>query len=146
MVLISPWVDLRADTPSMTRNAKIDPMVRPSWTRWCAREYLAGRDPEDPGCSPLYAKHEGLPAILIHTGTDEIIVDDSMRLAERCRASGVDITLRVFEGLWHEFQIHTGLLRESDEAVAEIAEFLRAQWVRARADTGADDRGVSGVG
>jgi monoterpene epsilon-lactone hydrolase len=125
IALLSPWVDLRGDTPSMTTNARIDPMIRPSWSRQCAELYLGGRDPNDPVCSPLFARHEGLPPILIHVGTDEVIIDDSTRLAERCKEAGVDMTLRVFHRMWHEFQIHAGVMRESDEAVAEIGEFLR---------------------
>ena len=126
LVLVSPWLDLRCDSPSMTENAKIDPMLSPRWSRQCAAAYLADRDPEDPACSPLYANHEGLPPVLIQTGTDEIIVDDSMRFAELGREAGVDVTLEVFEGLWHEFQIHAGLLREADQAIHQIAQFLHA--------------------
>ena len=126
LVLVSPWLDLRGDTPSLTKNEKVDPMLRPAWSRRCAAAYLAGRDPEDPACSPLYARHEGLPPVLIQTGTDEIIVDDSIRFAERAREAGVDVTLQVFEGLWHEFQIHAGLLREADQAIEQIAQFLHA--------------------
>ena len=126
MVLISPWVDLRGDSPSMTENVGIDPMLRPSWSRACATRYLHGRDPEDPACSPLYADHKGLPPILIQTGSDEIIVDDSTRLAARCRHAGVDVTLQMFEGLWHEFQIHAGRLAAADEALAKIANFVKA--------------------
>lgn len=126
LVLVSPWLDLRGDSPSMTENAKIDPMLRPVWSRQCAAAYLAGRDPDDPVCSPLYARHEGLPPVLIQTGSDEIIVDDSIRFAERAREAGVDVTLQVFEGLWHEFQIHAGLLREADEAIQQIARFVHA--------------------
>jgi monoterpene epsilon-lactone hydrolase len=103
-------------------------MLRVSWGRACAKRYLAGRDPEDPACSPLYARHEGLPPILIQTGSDEIIFDDSTRLADRCRDAGVDVTLQKFEGLWHEFQIHAGLLGAADEAVAKMAKFLRTHW------------------
>ena len=128
IVLLSPGVDLSGDYPSMTQNARKDPMIRPSWFHACARLYLGGRDPKDPACSPLFASHEGLPPMLIHAGTDEVLLDDSTRLAERCREAGVDVTLKVFEGMWHEFQIHAGLLRESDEAVAEIGEFLQSHF------------------
>ena len=128
IVLISPWVDLRSDTPSMSKNVHLDPMLRPSWTRACASMYLAGRDPNDPHCSPLFASHKGLPPILIQTGSDEIIVDDSIRLDARCREAGVDVTLQVFDGLWHDFQTHAGILEEADEAMTMIATFLQAHW------------------
>jgi monoterpene epsilon-lactone hydrolase len=133
-VLLSPWVDLRGDTGSMTSNASIDPMIRPSWSRECARLYLNGRDPNEPACSPLFADHRGLPPMLIHVGTDEVIVDDATRLADRCREAGVDVTLHVFDHMWHEFQIHAGIMKASDEAVAEIAAFLESHFGEADAD------------
>ncbi len=128
VVLLSPGVDLSGDYPSMTQNARKDPMIRPSWFHECARLYLGGRAPNDPACSPLFARHEGLPPMLIHVGTEEVLFDDSTRLAERCRAAGVDVSLKVFDGMWHEFQIHAGLLSESDEALAEIGEFLKSHF------------------
>jgi acetyl esterase/lipase len=90
--------------------------------------YLGQRDPGDPACSPLFAAHEGLPPTLIQVGSDEITLDDSTRLADRCREAGVDVTLQEFEGLWHEFQIHAGMLEAADEAIARISEFLDAHW------------------
>ncbi len=128
IALISPWVDLRGDTPSMSENVHLDPMLRPSWSRACSSMYLAGGDPNDPRCSPLFASHKGLPPILIQTGSDEIIVDDSIRLDARCREAGVDVTLQVFNGLWHDFQTHAGILEEADEAMTKIAEFLHTHW------------------
>lgn len=133
LVLISPWVDLRGDTPSMTNNVSIDPMIRPAWSRQCAALYLDGRDADDPACSPLFGRHEGLPPALIHVGTDELIFDDSTRLEERFRAAGVDVTLEVFDRMWHEFQVHAGVLAESDAAVAEIAAFLHTHFAQRRA-------------
>lgn len=128
LALISPWVDLRCDAPSMTKNAGIDPMLRPAWSRACSAMYRNGRDPGDPGCSPLFAAHHDLPPLLIQTGSDEIIVDDSIRLEASCREAGGEVTLQVFDGLWHDFQTHAGILVEADEAIAEIAAFLDARW------------------
>jgi acetyl esterase/lipase len=128
IALLSPWVDLRGDTPSMTTNARIDPVAKPSWSRSCALMYLNGRDPEDPACSPLFATHEGLPPILIQVGSDEIILDDSIRLADRCREAGVDVTIQKFDGYWHEVQIHAGILEAADQALAKIATFLTTHW------------------
>ena len=128
LALISPWLDLRCDTPSMTKNAGIDPMLRPAWSRACSTMYRDGRDPDHPGCSPLFAAHQDLPAVLIQTGTDEIIVDDSIRLEASCREAGGEVTLQVFDGLWHDFQTHAGILEEADEAIGEIAAFLDAHW------------------
>lgn len=124
LVLLSPWTDLTGDSESMRRNVRIDPMLRPRWSRQCATHYLGGRDPKTPACSPLFAAHAGLPPILIQVGSDELIVDDSTRLAERCQNEGVDVTLRPYAGMWHDFQSHAGILDVADQAMVEIAEFI----------------------
>ncbi|KPK16022.1 MAG: hypothetical protein AMJ62_07525 [Myxococcales bacterium SG8_38] len=124
IVLLSPWLDLTGSSDSMRHNARIDPMIRPSWSRQCASTYLGGLDPETPACSPLFAPHRGLPPILIQAGSDEVLVDDSTRLAARCRESGVDVTLRIYEGFWHDFQSHAGILEAADRAMREIAAFI----------------------
>ncbi|MGD8824313.1 MAG: alpha/beta hydrolase [Myxococcales bacterium] len=124
LVLLSPWTDLTGASDSMRRNVRIDPMLRPRWPRQCATHYLGGRDPKTPACSPLFADHRGLPPTLIQVGSDELIVDDSTRLAERCRSAGVDVTLHQYDGLWHDFQSHAGMLDAADQAMGEIAEFI----------------------
>jgi acetyl esterase/lipase len=83
---------------------------------------------DDPACSPLFADHKGLPPILIQVGTDEVLLDDSTGLADRCQEAGVNVTLEVFDGMWHLFQSSVGAMREADEAVAKIANFLGSHW------------------
>ncbi len=124
LALISPGVDLTYTAPSVEDNARVDPMLRPSWVRWCARQYLGGLDARHPLCSPLFADLRGLPPVLVHVGSQEILLDDSVRFAERCATHGVDATLEVFEDLWHEFHVHAGLLSAADDALDEIAGFL----------------------
>jgi acetyl esterase/lipase len=134
IVLISPWVDLRGDSGSIREKAAVDPMLSPSGVQSCSAAYRSGHPVDHTGCSPLFAEHEGLPPMLIHVGSDEILLDDATRLAERCRSAGVDATLKIYEGLWHDFHIHAGMMRESDEAIAEIASFIQRHVANADAD------------
>ena len=48
-----------------------------------ASYYLAGADPRIPYASPLYADPTGLPPTLIQVGSDEILLDDSVRRMDR---------------------------------------------------------------
>jgi len=66
--------------------------------------------------------------MLIQVASDEILLDDSIRLEARCREAGVDVTLQQFDGLWHDFQTHAGILKAADEAMERIAAFLEAHW------------------
>ncbi len=128
VVLISPWTDLSCNSPSRTDNAKIDPMIRTSWSKQCAAHYLDGRPVDDPACSPLFADHKGLPAMLIQVGTDEVLIDDATALADQCQAAGVDVKLQIFDGMWHVFQSSVGAMDEANEAIARIAHFLESRW------------------
>ncbi len=120
LVLISPWVDLSVSDLSETR----DPMLTAPWLRECARRYIAGGTLTDE-LDPLRANLAGLPPILIHVGSDEILLHDAKRLAAHAREAGVDVTLTVLDGLWHVVHLHSGLLRAATRAIDDIGGFVR---------------------
>src|SRR5438270_7772421 len=85
-VALSPWTDLALTGASLTRNATADPMENPDDTHFLAACYLGDGDPKNPYASPLYGDPTGLPPTLIQVGSDEVLLDDSVRMAERMRA------------------------------------------------------------
>jgi acetyl esterase/lipase len=125
MVLLSPWLDLSLSGDSIREQAEHDPVLRPSWISLCARHYAGSLALDDPRVSPLFADLRGLPPLLIHVGGDEILLSDAQRLQQHAAAAGVDAELHCFEGLWHDFQLHAGLLAEADASLAEIGAFAR---------------------
>jgi monoterpene epsilon-lactone hydrolase len=137
LALISPWIDLAGTGEAFVARAQRDPMLSPDGLRRWAREYLGELAPDHPACSPLYAELGGLPPTLIHVGTEEVLHTDSIRLAAHARRAGVDVRLREFEGLWHDFHLHVGLLRESGVAIRDIAEFIQQHLGAGHGDTGA---------
>jgi acetyl esterase/lipase len=87
--------------------------------------YLAGQDAEQPLLSPaVSADLVGFPPILLQVGTNEMLLDDSTRLAARAREAGVDVILDVTADVPHVFQSFTGILDEADEALDRAAHFL----------------------
>src|SRR6267154_471670 len=92
-----------------------------------ARYYLGDTDPRNPLASPLYADLRGLPPLLIHVGADEVLRDDSTRLAERARAAGVLVDLKVWPVVPHAWQLVPHLVPEARQSLLESAAFLRAQ-------------------
>ena len=87
--------------------------------------YPGGHDLKTPLISPLYADLSGLPPLLIQVGTEDILLDDSTRLAERARAAGVEVTLDVWEGMMHVFQFSAGFVPEARRAIATVGAFMR---------------------
>ena len=59
------------------------------------------------------------------TGTADLLLSDSERLAESARFAGVDVTLELGEGLPHVYPLADGT-PEAARATAEIGRFLRA--------------------
>ncbi len=90
-----------------------------------AAAYAGAVDLTDPGVSPLFGDLTGLPPLLIQVGDDEVLRDDSTRLAERAETVGVSVQLHVFEGAFHVFQMFP-TLPESSEALAEMGRFFDA--------------------
>lgn len=126
LATISPWTDLALSGASVQARAARDPLLTPACGAHWSALYRGGLAADTPACSPLYADPAGLPPLLVHVGSEEIIYDDAQRWVAKARAAGVAVTLREYAGLWHDFHLQAGLLREADDAVAEIAAFCAA--------------------
>ncbi len=124
--LFSPWTDLAATGESIRTNANRCAMFHGPDIGFSARYYLGETDPRNPLASPLYADLKGLPPLLIHVGADEVLRDDSTRLAERARAAGVRVELRVWPVVPHAWQLAPHLIPEARQSLRESAAFLRS--------------------
>jgi epsilon-lactone hydrolase len=124
--LMSPHVDLTSSGASMTERADQDPIFTPAALRQMASDYLAGADPTTPLASPLFAALGGLPPLLVQTGTAELLLSDSERLASAATQAGVEVTLQLGEGLPHVYPIMLDT-PEAAEATEQIAQFLGAR-------------------
>lgn len=123
LVCLSPWTD--ASATQLHNPPAGDPLLHPAWIRQAVELFCpVGMDRFDPELSPLYADLSGLPPLLIQVGEDEVLLNDSLRLAERARAAGVEVQLERYPGLWHVFQSQVGLLDVADLAIARVAGFL----------------------
>jgi acetyl esterase/lipase len=123
-VLFSPLTDLTGSGASHKTNEQRCAMFRGTVLERVRELYLAGTDPRDPLASPLYADLRGLPPLLIHVGADETLRDDSTQLAEKARAAGVAVELRVWPGVPHCWQLFSGFVPEGRQSLAAAAEFL----------------------
>ncbi len=89
-----------------------------------AELYLVNTDPRNPLASPVFGDYTGIPPLLIQAGEHEMLRDDSVRVAAKARADGVKVTLEVWPGMVHVFQVRE--LPESLEAIQHMADFMRA--------------------
>ena len=126
-VCISPWVDLTCSGASYRTKAEADPIVQQAAVEEMARAYLGAAAPRTPLASPLFADLRGLPPLLIHVGSDEVLLDDSTQLADRARAAGVDATLEVWDRMIHVWHWFLPMLDEAETAVDGIGRFIRTR-------------------
>jgi monoterpene epsilon-lactone hydrolase len=125
IVTFSPGLDATRAGESMDTKEGIDPVLTRQSVEHTGAMYLAGADPHQPLLSPaVLADLTGFPSMLIQVGTNEILLDDSTRLAARARAAGVDVILDITADVPHVFQSFAGVLDEADQALDRAALFL----------------------
>ncbi len=123
--VMSPLTDLSLSGASYRTRADADPIFTQQVLATLARTYLAAEDAKNPKASPLFSSLTGLPPIRIDVGDDEVLLDDSVRFAERARIAGVNVTLTVWQGMPHVFQSALDRFRAADRSLNEIGAFLR---------------------
>lgn len=123
-VAMSPWTDLALTGTSLTGNAAADPMLNARDLPELVCCYLAGADPRDPYASPLYGDPTGLPPVLIQTGSDEILRDDAVRMAEKLQQANPQSRLEIWPRMPHAFQLFVPALPEAHAAIAQIGAFI----------------------
>ena len=130
--LLSPSTDLTMSGPSARYNADADPMFSPAAGDLLPDLYCPGQDRQNPLLSPLFGDWHGLPPLLFHACSTEMLLDDSVRAHDRARQAGVQAEIEVFVGLPHVFHVFRWL-PESRRAVPAVAEFIRQTSVLRRA-------------
>jgi len=123
LFLISPVVDLTFSGESMITRANLDPFTSKEVLIHCAQLYAQGADIHLPFVSPLYADLSELPAMLIQVGDHEILLSDSVRLADKVNHCGSAATLKVWDTMWHVWHSYSDL-PEAQQAIEEIRDFL----------------------
>jgi acetyl esterase/lipase len=127
-VCISPATDLACTGESfITRK---DPLLSTRFVNIMIPYYIGDQDPRQPLISPHYARLDGLPPLLIHVGGDEILLSDSVRLAEHARSAGVDVQLVIYPAMWHVWHLFVPIMPEARQAVDEIGQFIQRYLVR----------------
>lgn len=121
-VALSPVADLTFSGESVQRNDGVDDMFSADLMGAMVPLYLASRDLcTHPHVSPVFGDFTGLPPLLLIVGSTELLLDDSVRVAQRWPGS----TLLVWDGMPHVFA-GFGFLPEAREATRRIGRFIRA--------------------
>jgi epsilon-lactone hydrolase len=124
-VALSPWTDLALTGPSLKLNANADPLLNAEDPPQFVEDYLAGADPRTPYASPLYGDPAGLPPTMIQVGSDEVLRDDAVRMADRMRKAGCQVELEIWPRMPHVWHAFAPLIPEARRAIERIGSFVR---------------------
>jgi len=125
--LTSPWTDLTLTAPSLASHADIDPVLTCEVLAGAAELYGgASIDRRDPRLSPLFGVMSGMPPIMIHVGTDEILFDDAVSYDTAAQRQGATIETHVWSGMTHVFPANITMFHAAREAMNLSCAFLRS--------------------
>jgi len=125
VVTLSALTDLSLSGDSIVSRAGLDPVLDPASLRRCVDAYLSGTHPRNPDVSPLFADLRGLPQLFMQVGGREILLDDTLRFAEKAAAAGVAVMLNVWPEMFHCWQMYAPFVPESQRALDRVATFIR---------------------
>lgn len=123
-ILFSPWTDLAMTGRSIRENERRDVWLsRRHLESWGAC-YRGTASKTNPFVSPLYADVAGFPPLMFVVGDREVLLADSLRIAERARQADVAVRVEVGRRMQHDFPLALPWLKESRRAWQTIDEFL----------------------
>ena len=125
-VLLAPWTDLTASSPSYRTLRKFDPTITQEGLRQSGLMYAGERDPADPMLSPLFADLSGLPPMLIHVAGNERDARRQPAAGGTGAGAGGGRDAESLRRLWHVFHAAGIEIPESRQAIDEIGAYLRA--------------------
>lgn len=114
-------------SPSLRDCAASDPLLPVARFAEAVELVRGALSPEDPRLSPVLDRFDRPPPVLIQVGRDEILRDDSRRMAALLRAEGGRVLLQEVPGVPHVWHILDGYLPEARVALREAARFAADQ-------------------
>jgi acetyl esterase/lipase len=111
---------------SILNNRKTDTVMDWETLFVSARHYLRKSNPCDAYASPAYASFAGFPPVMVHAGAGEILRDDASKLGDRAAAANVPVSVEIYDGMGHLFQVESGR-SEAKISLSRMAQFIRAK-------------------
>jgi acetyl esterase/lipase len=123
----SPLTDLTYSGESFKTNAQKEVVLPAESAASLGEMFLNGEPCNDPRVSPLEGDFAGAPPVWFTVGDTEILCDDSHRLAKKCEAQGVSVTLIERHDLPHVWPIFHNILPEARETLDQLGQWIRQQ-------------------
>ncbi len=122
-VCMSPLVNMLFKGHSMVTNKGKDWVTSKSLFK-LGKIYLKDQKIQSPLISPLYGNLNGLPPILIQSGSHELVVDDVITFHRKAKLSDVEVKFQLWKGMFHSFQMFSTHIVEAQRAVEDAGEYI----------------------
>ncbi len=123
LVAISPWLDMTLSGASYEEVGDKDPALSKECLEYYASLYSGESDMEDPLLSPLFGDVTDFPPSLIFVGSNEILLDDSVRMHKKLRDSGGKSSIYIARNRWHAYVLYG--VNPSARNHSQIAHFIK---------------------
>ena len=124
VIAICPLTDLTLGGPSVMANSGDDPAANRETLSNLVASYFQGHEPTDPMVSPLFADLADLPPVFISAVEGEVLESDTTRFAERAKAAGANVTLKMVADSVHVFTLFP-FLPETADTLEAIGQWSR---------------------
>ena len=126
LVLFSPNTDRSGLSTTRTTNDPLDPMVDDAADRDLAKRAFQDLPAEHPHASPVLDDLTLLPPTYLEVGVEEVLLGDSVLLAERARSAGINVTLHVEPDGLHMGQLWAPWWPVAAASLDRAAAFVRS--------------------
>lgn len=120
----SPWSDLTCSGESLVGNRQSEVMIPDHLLALLAGEYAGKNLLTDPYISPLFGDFNGFPPSMMMVSDAEVLLDDSLRVADSMREADVTLDFFLGQGLPHAWPVFARFLPEGKTALSRFAEFV----------------------
>jgi monoterpene epsilon-lactone hydrolase len=123
-VLIAPLVDQTGTSETIKSLGKNDVILSAEMLTESTKMYT--NDVKSPLVSPLFGDFYGFPSTLIHVGTHDILLDDSISLHKKMQIENVRVKITIQESMIHVWHFFVGILPEARKSINEIAAYIQS--------------------
>ncbi|WP_165615034.1 alpha/beta hydrolase [Yoonia tamlensis] len=120
---MSPWTDLTLSGASLQTKSEV--LLPVSRMNDVVDRYLDGAPRNDPRASPLFARFDHPPPVLIQVSRDEALLDDALRMGA---VLGDAADMRVWPDVPHVWQMFAGYIPQARSALAELGAFVQTSF------------------
>lgn len=133
---LSPWTDMTCSGQSYKDNYQVDiifgeskcPLTEEKRQQIVNSEFHCYIKPEDdrndPYISPVFADYKIFPNSLFIVGSEEVLLDDTIRIVDKLKANGKEVDLIKEEGMFHDYPLYYHVIPEGQMAFNKIKEFI----------------------